>query len=265
MAGRLEGRVAIVSGAGAIGPGWGNGKASAVLYAREGAKAFCVDLNEAAAAETAEIIRGAGGEATAWTSDVSDGAAVAAMVAACRERYGRIDILHNNVGIMGLGGVLECAEADWRRVMDVNVTSMFLTSKHTIPAFLEQGGGVIVNISSISGIRAARAEIAYAASKCAINGLTINIALEFAARNIRCNAIVPGLMKTPMVAAALEDHYGPGGLDRMIQARDALSPTGKMGDGWDVAHAAVFLASDEAKYINGALLVVDGGLTQKLA
>jgi len=147
--------------------------------------------------------------------------------------------------------------------MRINVTSMFLTCQAVLPLFLEQGGGVIVNVSSLSAVKAARPELAYATSKGAVNALTINIAMEFAGRNIRCNALVPGLISTPMVADTMKDIYGDGGIEEMVAARDALSPTGRMGEAWDVAAAAVFLASDEARYINGMLLHVDGGLQHR--
>jgi NAD(P)-dependent dehydrogenase (short-subunit alcohol dehydrogenase family) len=260
MADRLRDKVALVCGAGAGGPGWGNGKATAVAYAREGAKVFAVDVDADAARATADIIAGEGFSATPHQADVSDPHSVRAAVAGCREAFGGIDILHNNVGIAGVGGPLDIDEADWDRVMRINATSMFLTCKHTIPVFLDRGGGAIVNVSSLSGTKAIRPEVAYAASKGAVNSLTINIAMEFADRGIRCNAIVPGLIDTPLVARALADHYGPGGVAAMTAARDAQSPTGRMGTAWDVAHAAVFLASDEARYVNGALIPVDAGL-----
>ena len=262
MAGRMRDKVVIVTGAGAVGPGWGNGKASAVTYAREGAKVFCVDRDADAAAETRAIIDGEGLAAAAHACDVADEAQVAAMVAACRDAYGRVDVLHNNVGIAGLGGPVETALADWRRVMDVNVTSMFLTCKHVIPLFLAQGGGAIVNISSLSAVKAARPELAYAASKGAVNSLTINLAMEYADRNIRCNAILPGLMDTPMVHRDFGG--GPDGGEAVMASRHALSPTGRMGEGWDVAHAAVYLASDDARYVNGVLFNVDAGLQYRV-
>jgi len=264
MSSRLQDKVALVCGAGSIGPGWGNGKATAAAFAREGAKVFAVDRNLAAAEETAAIITGEGFAATAHGADVSEAGSVAEMVAACRAAYGRVDILHNNVGIASLGGPIETTLAQWERVMRVNVTSMFLTCQAVLPHFLEQGGGVIVNVSSLSAVKAARPELAYATSKGAVNALTINIAMEFADRNIRCNALLPGLINTPMVADAMKDHYGPGGMDAMIAARDAISPTGRMGEAWDVANAAVFLASDEARYINGMLLHIDGGLQHRI-
>ncbi len=264
MTGRLQDKVALVCGAGSIGPGWGNGKATAAAFARGGAKVFAVDLNLAAAEETAAIITGEGFAATAHGADVSDAGSVAEMVAACTAVYGRVDILHNNVGIASLGGPIETTLAQWERVMRINVTSMFLTCQAVLPLFLEQGGGAIVNVSSLSAVKAARPELAYATSKGAVNALTINIAMEFADRNIRCNALVPGLIDTPMVADAMKDHYGKGGIEDMIAARDAISPTGRMGEAWDVANAAVFLASDEARYINGVLLHIDAGLQHRI-
>ncbi len=260
MAGRMAEKVVIVTGAGSIGPGWGNGKASAVLYAREGARVFCVDRNDDAAGETAAIIEGEGGQANAWRADVTDGTAVEAMVQGCLDTYGRIDVLHNNVGIGGRGDAVETTEADWHRVMDVNVTSMFLTIKHAVPVFLRQGGGAIVNVSSLSAVKALRPEIAYAASKGAVNSLTVNVAMAYADRNIRCNAVLPGLMDTPLVRHAFRDDADPDAMERVIQDRHALSPTGRMGEAWDVARAALYLASDEAAYVNGVLLDVDAGL-----
>jgi NAD(P)-dependent dehydrogenase (short-subunit alcohol dehydrogenase family) len=260
MVGRMADKVVIVAGAGSIGPGWGNGKASAVLYAREGGRVFCVDRNDDAAKETAAIIEGEGGRATVWSADVTDADAVEGMVQGCLQAYGRIDVLHNNVGIGGRGDAVETTEADWHRVMAVNVTSMFLTIKHTVPVFLEQGGGAIVNVSSLSAVKALRPEIAYAASKGAVNSLTINVAMAYAERNIRCNAVLPGLMDTPLVRVAFKDAADPGAIESVIRARHALSPTGKMGEAWDVAQAALYLASDEAAYVNGLLLHVDAGL-----
>ena len=260
MADRLRDKVALVWGAGSGGSGWGNGKATAVAYAREGARVMAVDIDAEAARETVDIITGEGFDATAQTADVADSDSVRRAVAHCRETLGRIDILHNNVGIAGIGGPLDIDEAEWDRIMRVNATSMFLTCKHTLPLLLDQGGGAIVNVSSLSGTKAIRPEVAYAASKGAVNSLTVNIAMEFADRAIRCNAIVPGLIETPLVARALADAYGPGGVDAMTAARDAQSPTGRMGTAWDVAHMAVFLASDDAAYVNGQLIHVDAGL-----
>jgi NAD(P)-dependent dehydrogenase (short-subunit alcohol dehydrogenase family) len=265
---RLQGKTALVVGAGSIGPGWGNGKATAVTFAREGARLFCVDRNAAAAQETADIIKAEGFEAQAFTADVSRGDEVAAMVAACVAAYGRIDVLDNNVGIAETGGVVEVSEADWDRVFAVNLKSAFLAMKHVIPVMLKQGGGSIINISSIASIRHTGVSyVTYAASKAAMNQMTRTTAVEYAAKHIRVNCILPGLMKTPMVAhsAGLAASYAGGDVEAMWRARDAQVPMGHMGDAWDVANAALFLASDESKYVTGLELVVDGGLTLKVS
>jgi len=269
MSGRLSGRTAMVVGAGSIGPGWGNGKATAVLFAREGARVFCVDLNETAAQETAELIRGEGGEAEVCQADATSSADVERAVASCVERFGGIDVLDNNVGILAFGGVVELPEAEWDRVFAVNVKSCFLAMKHAIPVMERAGGGSIVNISSIAGIRCMRAPlVGYYASKAALNHLTRATAVEYASRSIRVNAIVPGLMKTPMVEAAFDEFgssYDAGDVDAMWRARDAQVPMGHMGDAWDVAHTALFLASDESRYVTGVALPVDGGISLKCA
>jgi len=265
-AGRLEGKVAMVVGAGSSGPGWGNGKATAVLFAREGARVFCVDINLAAAEETVAVIRGEGGTAEACRADVAKAAEVAAMVARCLELYGRIDVLDNNVGILEVGGPVEASEASWDHVIDVNLKSMFLTCKHVLPVMERQGGGAIVNIASIAGIRDTGVPyISYSTSKGAVIPFTRSVALQYARKGIRANAILPGLMNTPMIVEPLKDAYAEGDVEEMIRKRDSQCPTGKMGDAWDVAYAALFLASDEAKYITGTELVVDGGITAKFS
>ncbi|MCZ6678787.1 MAG: SDR family NAD(P)-dependent oxidoreductase [Candidatus Poribacteria bacterium] len=264
MAERLKNKVAIVTGAGSIGPGWGNGKATAVLFAREGAKVFAVDINHAAAEETQAIIDQEGGQCTTHQTDVSKAEAVRAMVEHCMSTYGRIDILHNNVGIVEVGGCVEASEESWDRVNAVNLKSIFLTCKYVLPYMEQQGGGAIVNISSIASIRWLGVPyVSYSATKGAINQMTQSIAVQYAKKNIRVNAILPGFMNTPMVAKSLADAYADGDVEKMIEVRNNLCPMGKMGDAWDVAHAALFLASDEAKYITGTELVVDGGLTCK--
>ena len=265
---RLKGKVAMVVGAGSIGPGWGNGKATAVTFARQGAEVFCVDRNEAAADETAKIIAGEGGKATAFTADVSRAAEVEAMVAACLKAYGRIDVLDNNVGIAETGSVTDVAESDWDRVFAINLKSAYLAMKHVIPVMVEQGGGSIINISSIASIRhLGISYVTYATTKAAMNQLTRTTAVEFAAKKVRVNVILPGLMKTPMVehSAGLAASYAKGDVEAMWRARDAQVPMGHMGDAWDVANAALFLASDESKYVTGIELVVDGGITLKVS
>src|SRR4030066_109577 len=266
MVERLKNKVAIVTGAGSVGPGWGNGKATSVLFAREGAKIYAVDINLKAAEETKSIIDQEGGVCAVQKMDVSKSDEVQSMVDRCIETYGRIDILHNKGGIGVLGGRVETSEETWDRVMAINLKSMFLTCKYALPHMEKQGGGVIINISSIAAIRYTGIPyITYYTTKAGILGFTQGIALQYAEKNIRANAILPGLMNTPMIVEPLKGVYGAGDVDKMIEIRNKQCPTGKMGDAWDVAHAALFLASDEAKYITGAQLIVDGGLTCKWA
>jgi NAD(P)-dependent dehydrogenase (short-subunit alcohol dehydrogenase family) len=265
MAGRMEGKIVLVAGAGSSGPGWGNGKASAVLYAREGAKVFAVDRALAAAEETRDLIRSEGGEAEVFAADVATSADCAAMVAACREAFGGLDVLHNNVGIAETGGPVETSEESWNRVIAVNQTSVFLTCKHALPALMERGGGAIVNIASVAATRwIGFPYLAYTASKAAVVAMTQNMAVQYAAHGIRVNCILPGLMDTPMIREPLAASYG-GDVDAMIEKRHGQVPLGRMGDGWDTANAALFLASDEARYVTGAQLVVDGGFTLRAA
>jgi NAD(P)-dependent dehydrogenase (short-subunit alcohol dehydrogenase family) len=262
VADRLTGRTALVVGAGSSAPGWGIGKATAVLFAREGANVLACDVNSAAANETVELIRSEGGVAEPFVADVSDGAQVETLVAACIERFGAVDVLQNNVGVVALGGVVELTADSWDATHAVNARSFFLTIKHAIPHMLRQGRGAIVNVSSVGSIRwTGLSYLAYATSKAVVNQLTQSVALEYAAQGIRCNAVLPGLLDTPLVQTGLAAAYG-GDLDAARAARDAQSPTGKMGDAWDVAYASLYLASDEAKYVNGHLLVVDGGLSR---
>jgi NAD(P)-dependent dehydrogenase (short-subunit alcohol dehydrogenase family) len=267
MAQRLSGKIAIVTGAGSSGPGWGNGKAISVLFAREGAKVFAVDLQPEAVELTRSIIAAEGGECVSHSADVSQSTEVKELVRRCVETYGRIDVLLNNVGILAVGGPEEISEELWDRHINVNLKSMFLTCKYVLPIMQQQPqGGAIVNISSIASIRyTGYPSVAYNASKGAVNQLTQNIAVQYAAKGIRANCVLPGLMNTPMIREPLRNTYGLGGVDTMIRERNALVPLGKMGEAWDVAYAALFLASDEAKYVTGALLVVDGGLTCKFA
>jgi NAD(P)-dependent dehydrogenase (short-subunit alcohol dehydrogenase family) len=263
MADRLRTKIALVFGAGSSGPGWGNGKATAVAFAREGARVVAVDIHRPAAEETRDLIQAEGGECLAVQADVTSARDVAGAVSQGVERFGRIDILHNNVGIVEIGGPIEITEAAWDRIMAVNARGPLLTCKHVLPIMLKQRSGVILNISSIAGIRHTGIDyIAYAASKGAVNQFTQSLAVQYAAHGIRVNAILPGLMNTPLIAERLRSVYG-NDVEEMIRARDALCPMKKMGDAWDVAHAAVFLASDEARYITGVLLPVDGGLTCK--
>lgn len=267
-AGRVAGRTAVVMGAGSIGPGWGNGKAIAVTLARQGARVLCVDRNRDAAEETAALIAAEGGEALARTADATRSDEVEAVRDACVRHFGALDILVNNIGIAPVGGVVELSEADWDHAFDVNLKTCFLGMKHVIPQMLKQGRGSIINISSIASLRwSGVAYAGYYAPKAAMNHLTRTTAVEYAARGIRVNAVLPGLMRTPMVETSVElaRDYGDGDVEAMWRKRDAQVPMGHMGDAWDVANATLFLASDEARYITGIELVVDGGATLKFA
>ena len=265
MGRRLQGKIAMVFGAGSSGSGLSNGQACALAYAREGARVFAVDVRADAAEATGRLIADDGGAGEALTADVTDAAQVGAAVATALDRCGRVDILHNNVGIGTFGGVCDVAEADWDRTLAVNLKSAYLTCRTVLPAMESQGGGAIVNISSIGGVAIGRyAFAAYAASKAGLNHLTRAVAVEYAAKGIRANAVLPGLIDTPMVhgSAAMAAHHG--GAEAMLRERHAQSPTGRMGTPWDVAAAAVFLASDDARYIKGVLLPVDGGLSCRI-
>jgi NAD(P)-dependent dehydrogenase (short-subunit alcohol dehydrogenase family) len=265
MSGRVQDKIVLVTGAGSIGPGWGNGKAASVLYAREGAKIVACDINPEAAKETVGIIQSEGGEAIAVTGDVSKGKDVCRIIETAEEVYGRIDVLHNNVGIVEVGGPEEISESNWDRLIEVNLKSVYLMTKFGIPLMLRGGGGAIVNISSIASIQyLGYPSASYSASKGAINQLTQNIAIQYASRGLRANCILPGLMDTPQIREYVSSGYG-GNIDEMIDRRNAICPTGKMGDAWDVARAALFLASDESRYITGQALVVDGGITARIA
>ena len=261
---RLDGKVALVFGAGSCGPGWGNGKAAAVAYARAGAAVMAVDLEFGRASETQSIIENERGACQALQADVTRTDDITEVVAQTLSAHGRIDILHNNVGIGDMGNPIELTEYGWNHVMATNLTSIFLICKQVLPIMIEQQGGVITNISSVASLSAPSADyVAYCTTKAGLNHLTRTLAVGYANKGIRVNAILPGLMNTPMIYNVKGHMELFGSEETMIRARDAKSPTGKMGDAWDVAHAAVFLASDEAKYINGVILPVDGGLSCK--
>jgi NAD(P)-dependent dehydrogenase (short-subunit alcohol dehydrogenase family) len=263
MGDRVRGKSIIVTGAGSIGPGIGNGKASSILYAREGGRVLLVDRDLAAAEETRRLIAGEGGQAIVCACDVTSSADCRRMAETCLEAFGSIDVLHNNVGIAIPGGAVELSEEEWDRTMRVNVKSMFLACKHVLPQMERQGSGVIVNIASHNAIRSLPVPaIAYAASKAAVIALTREVAMQYATKGIRANAVLPGLMDTPMVHTQLAGAYG-GNLEEMRARRARLCPTAEQGDAWDTAYAALFLASDEAKYITGTTLMVDGGITAR--
>ncbi len=257
---RLADKVAIVVGAGQTpGATIGNGRATAILFAREGAKVLLVDRDIESVRETEKTITDEGGKAACVQADVTAEQDCQAIVRACVDTFGRVDVLHNNVGIgTEDGDILRLSEEAWDRIIDTNLKSMFLTCKHVVPAMRAQGSGAIVNISSVGSI-VKMPVVAYKVSKAGVNALTEQIAATNAPYGIRCNAILPGLMNTPMAIDAWARATGTP-REQIVQRRDARVPLGnKQGTGWDVAYAALFLASDEAKFITGALLPVDGG------
>jgi NAD(P)-dependent dehydrogenase (short-subunit alcohol dehydrogenase family) len=266
MAGRLAGKTAIITGAGqTAGETVGNGRAMALLFAREGARVLCLDRRIDSAAETVALIAAEGGEAAAFEADVSKDGPCAAAVAEAVACFGRLDILVNNVGIGGGGDgpTHRAQEAAFDRILAVNLKSAFLMIRRAIPPMREQGGGAIVNISSLASIAGAN-QVAYEVSKAGLNRLTTSTATANAAYAIRCNAILPGLMDTPMAVAGIAEARGQDP-EAVRAARHARVPLrGKMGTAWDTAHAALFLASDEAGFITGALLPVDGGMSARV-
>ena len=248
---RLDGKTAIVTGAGSSGEGIGNGKATSVLFAREGAKVLLVDAVKERAEETLAMIREEGGEASVFQADVTSAEECRSMVDAAVDRYGRVDILDNNVGISRRGTVVDVSEEDWDQVMTVNLKSMVLASKAAIPRMVEGGGGAIINIASIAGVRA-HSSTPYTTSKAGVIGLTISMAADHAKDNIRVNAIAPGLVYTPMAAPRMTP-------EQRDNRRNA-APLQTEGTGWDVGYAALYLASDEARWVTGVVLPVDAGL-----
>jgi NAD(P)-dependent dehydrogenase (short-subunit alcohol dehydrogenase family) len=262
MAGRLDAKVAIVVGAGCVGPGWGNGRAMAVIFAREGARVFAVDRDADSMRETIDRAREAGGEITTHLCDATDSNAVAAMVDACVEAHGRIDILVNNVGGSAAGGPVELSEDAWHRQLDYNLSTVFLACKYVLPIMVRQNNGAIINISSASGIRfSGSPQVGYAASKAGVIQFSHVVAVQYAKHGIRVNTVIPGQMHTPMVEARLAKQRAGGDVEALLKQRVARIPLGFMGDGRDTAHAALFLASDEARFITGTEIVVDGGMT----
>lgn len=264
MTGRLSGKVALITGAGSVGPGWGNGRAAAVLFAREGAEVFAVDLKPDALTETVSLINGEGGTVHTYTCDVTDSASVAKAVEACRETFGSVDILVNNVGGSRPGGPAELSEEDWAAQLDYNLTSVYLTCRHVIPVMRAQGGGSIVNTASTSGIRwTGSAQVGYASAKAGVIQLSRVLAVQHAPDGIRANTVVPGQLHTPMVEARLANQREGGDVEALLERRQARIPLGFMGDGRDTAYAALFLASDEARFVTGTEIVVDGGMTAR--
>jgi NAD(P)-dependent dehydrogenase (short-subunit alcohol dehydrogenase family) len=256
---RLQDRVAIITGAGSVGPGWGNGRATAVRFAEEGAKVFAVDRDEDSLRETVERAKG---NLQTHFCDVTGGRAVAGMIEACLRVFGKIDILVNNVGGSAPGGPVEMSEEVWDAQVDHNLKSVFLACKHALPVMERQGAGAIVNIASTSALRwTGSAQVAYAATKAGVIQLSRVVAAQYAAKGIRVNTVVPGQLHTPMVEARLARQRAGGDVEALLKTRLKRIPLGFAGDGRDTANACLFLASDEARFITGAEIVVDGGMT----
>ena len=259
MGSRLKGKVAIVTGAGSVGPGWGNGRAIAARFAEEGAKIFAVDLHADRLVETENAAKA---DIRAHICDVTDGKAVKEMIETCVEHFGRLDILVNNVGGSAAGGPVEMSEEVWDAQVDFNLKSVFLGCKHALPVMERQGSGAIINIASSSGLRwTGSAQVAYAATKAGVIQLSRVVAVQYAAKGIRVNTVVPGQLHTPMVETRLAKQRTGGDVEALLKSRLKRIPIGFAGDGRDTANAALFLASDEARFITGTEIVVDGGMT----
>jgi NAD(P)-dependent dehydrogenase (short-subunit alcohol dehydrogenase family) len=255
---RLKDKIALVIGAGSSGPGWGNGKATAALFAREGACVIAVDVNRDAVEDTRAVILAEGGRCEALVADATSPGDVERVVGATLEQFGRIDVLHNNVGGPVMGDPISASLEDWQRALDLNLTSAFLVCKHALPAMQRQGGGAIVNVSSLASIQInAYPYFGYLTAKAGLNHFTRALAVHFARDGIRANAVLPGVMDTPLIYREIADQHAD--IENMRKKRHAASPMGRMGDAWDVAYASLFLASDEAKYITGVCLPIDGG------
>lgn len=260
----LEGKVAFVSGIGTVGEGWGNGKATAVLLARQGAQLYGTDINAAAADETRRIVEKEGGACVVQRCDMTASSDVKAAVDACVARFGRIDILVNNVGGSAPGDPVTMTEEVWDAQLDHNLKTAFLACKHVLPVMEKQGSGAVVNISSVAGFShqvGGRIHVAYSTAKSGLLGFTRSTAMAYVKKGIRCNLVVVGTMHTPLVEERLMKQLGPEQAADLVARRNAAVPIGRMGDAWDVANAVVFLVSDEARYITATHLTVDGGLT----
>ncbi|ADU99057.1 SDR family oxidoreductase [Alicycliphilus denitrificans] len=256
----LTGKVALVMGCGAVADGWGNGRATAVLLARQGARVFGTDLALPHAQETARLVRSEGGTCEVMACDATRSDQVADAVAQCVERFGRIDILVNNVGVSQPGGPVDMDEDVWDAQIQVNLKSAYLSCKHVIAHMRSQGGGAIVNVASVAGLRyIGKPQVAYAAAKAGLLHFTHTTAVIHAAEGIRLNCVVPGLMHTPLIEG-LAAKYAKGDTQGFIDHRNNQVPMKRMGTGWDTAHAVLFLVADESRYVTGTEIVVDGGL-----
>jgi hypothetical protein len=261
---RFESKVAIVTGAGCIGPGWGNGRAMAVRLAEEGAKVLAVDRDPERLAETLERAGAAQDSIVTCACDVTSAESIQSMVQTCLDRFGTIDVLINNVGGSAAGGPVEMSEEVWDSQIASNLKSVFLTCKYVLPVMIEHKRGAIVNVASTSGMRwTGSAQVAYAATKAGVIQLSKVVAVQHAKDGIRVNTVVPGQLHTPMVEARLAKQRFGGDVETLLASRVKRIPLGFMGDGRDTANAALFLASDEARFVTGTEIVVDGGMTSR--
>lgn len=258
----LKDRTCVVMGGGSVSPGWGIGKAISVAYARAGGKVAVCDRILSAAESVVDVIRGEGGAAEAFEVDAADEKSVAGVVAAIRARFGSIDVLHNNIGIGKAGDSGNTSGADWQRISDANLLSVHLATQAVIPHMKENRRGVVLTTSSVGSLRyLGFPHLAYNVTKAAANHFSRLVAAEYAEFGIRANTLVVGLMDTPRIRVTLKNSAYGSSEEDMLARRNKQVPLGFMGDAWDVAHAAVFLASDKARYISGAELVIDGALT----
>jgi NAD(P)-dependent dehydrogenase (short-subunit alcohol dehydrogenase family) len=259
---RFEGKVAIVTGAGCVGPGWGNGRATAVRFAEEGAQVFAVDRDRDRLTETLDRAGESRDSIHVGQYDMTDSKSVAAMVTEAVSAFGCVDVLVNNVGGSAAGGPVEMSEEIFDAQVDFNLKSVFLTCKHVLPRMAQQGAGAIVNVASTSGLRwTGAAQVAYAATKAGVIQFSRVVAVQYAKQGVRVNCVVPGQLHTPMVEARLAGQRAGGDVEALLAQRIARIPLGFMGDGRDTASAVLFLASDEARFITGTEIVVDGGMT----
>jgi len=256
MKNRLEGKVAIVVGAGTRGEGVGNGKAAAITFAREGAKVLCVDLDEVAADATRDAIRSEGGQAETFVANIVNAKDCERVIETCIEHFGKLDVLHNNVGTGDGKEIVDVTEEDWDRAFGINAKGMYLTCKYAIRKMIEGGGGSIINISSTASVRP-MSGLTYTTSKAAVNALTIYVARRYGRYNIRANCLMLGYMDTPLVAPVWQD-------ERTREINLKQVPMRRFGTPWEGAAVAAFLASDEASYVNGVVMPVDGGLILRI-
>ena len=255
---RVDGKRVAVIGAGSVGAGWGNGKAAAVTYAREGAQVLCVDRNGDAAEETVAIIKDEGHQARAYVGDMTSEDDVAALVSALQDSWGGLDILHFNIGISAKGGVADQSLDDWNRIFAVNLTAAMLVSRAVLPGMKQQGSGALVFISSLAAQMAGPYSYAsYEASKAGLCRMSASIAREYAPFGVRSNTILPGMIDTPHVTSFIGPDTDP---EILASQRASMVPMGRQGTAWDIANAALFLASDQAGFITGVDLRVDGGM-----